>query len=107
MGVTIHEKTRATQNFNMAAIFQDGRHGVSLDVIFSLKNGYKWSKKDYCDNRVYVLSMQNVQLMLKILLKCSHYFNMAASFQDGRHRLSRNTSFALDGSRRSKRWFGE
>ena len=45
MGVTIHEKTRATQNFNMAAIFQDGRHGVSLDVIFSLKNGYKWSKK--------------------------------------------------------------
>ena len=36
--------TRATQNFNMAAIFQDGFHGVSWNVIFCLKNGSKWSK---------------------------------------------------------------
>ena len=64
-------------------------------------------KKDYFDNRVYVFSMQNVQLMLQIPFKCSDYFNMAANFQDGRHRQSRNTSFALDGSRRSKRLFKE
>ena len=87
------KKTRATQNFNMAAIFQDGRPMVSWNVIFCLKmvvNG----QKDYRDNRVYVLSMKNVQIMLCILLKCSDYFNMAANFQDGHHRLSRNTSFA-------------
>ena len=85
----------------MAAIFQDGRPMVSWNVIFCLKmvvNG----QKNYRDNRVYVLSMKNVQIMLCILLKCSDYFNMAANFQDGRHRLSRNTSFALDGSRQSK-----
>ena len=28
---------------------------------------------------------------------------MAANFQNGRHGLSRNTGFALDGSRQSKR----
>ena len=28
-GVTFQEKTRATQNFNMAAIFQYGCHGLS------------------------------------------------------------------------------
>ena len=39
------KKTRATQIFNMAAIFQDGRHRVSWNVIFCLKNGGKWSKK--------------------------------------------------------------
>ena len=36
--------TRATQNFNMAAIFQDGCQGVSWNVIFALKmavNGQK------------------------------------------------------------------
>ena len=48
---------------------------------------------------MYVLTMQNVQLMLEILFKCSDYFNMATNFQDGRHGLSRNTGFALDGSR--------
>ena len=37
--------TRAMQNFNMAAIFQDGCHGVSWNVIFCLKNGSKWSKR--------------------------------------------------------------
>ena len=31
------KKTRATQNFNMAAIFQDGRHGLSWKCIFCLK----------------------------------------------------------------------
>ena len=30
-------KKRATQNFNMAAIFQDGRHGLSWNPIFCLK----------------------------------------------------------------------
>ena len=29
IGVTLQEKTRATQNFNMAAIFQDGRNVLS------------------------------------------------------------------------------
>ena len=33
-GVNISEKTRATQNFNMAAIYRDGRHWVSWNVIF-------------------------------------------------------------------------
>ena len=60
-------------------------------------------KKDYCGSRVYVLSMQNVQLMLGILFKCSGYFKMAANLQDGRHRLSRNISFALNCSSWSKR----
>ena len=64
-------------------------------------------KKDYCNSRVYVLFMQNVQLMLWILFKCSDYFNMVANLQDGRHRLSRNISFALDGSRQPKIWFEE
>ena len=32
---------------------------------------------------------------------------MAANLQGGRHRLSRNISFAINGNRRSKRWFGE
>ena len=43
-GSLFTKKTRATQNFNMAAIFQDGRHGVSLNGIFALKmaiNGQK------------------------------------------------------------------
>ena len=64
-------------------------------------------KKDYCDNKVYVLSMQIVQFMLQPLFKYSDYFNMAANFQDGRHRLSCNTSIALDDGRRSKGWFGD
>ena len=38
-GSLFKKKTRATQNFNMAAIFQDGRHGVSLNVNFCLQNG--------------------------------------------------------------------
>ena len=64
-------------------------------------------KKDYCDNRVYVLNMQNVELMLWILFKCSDYFNMVANLQYDRYRLSRNISFALDGSRQPKIWFEE
>ena len=60
-------------------------------------------QKDYFDNRVCVLSMQIAQLMLQIQFKCSYYFNMAANFKDGHHRLSCNISFALDGSGRSKR----
>ena len=84
----------------MAAI---GYHDMLFFALKMAVNG----KKGYCDNRVYVLSMQNVQLMLQILFKCSDYFDMGAIFQDVRHRLSRNTSFALDGSRGSKRWFGE
>ena len=44
-GSLFKKKTRATQNFNMAAIFQDGRHGTSLNVIFCLQNDSKWSKK--------------------------------------------------------------
>ena len=59
-------------------------------------------KKDYCDNKVFVFEYANVQLMLSILFKCSDYFNMAANFEDGCHRLSHNNSFALDGSRQSK-----
>ena len=31
------KKTWASQNFNMAAIFQDDRHGVSWNVILALK----------------------------------------------------------------------
>ena len=45
-GSLFKKKTRATQNFNMAAIFQDGRHGISLNVVFCLKmvvNGQKRS----------------------------------------------------------------
>ena len=38
MGVIIQENTRATQNFNMATIFQDGRLGVSLNVNFCLQS---------------------------------------------------------------------
>ena len=38
-GSLFKKKTRATKNFNMAAIFQDGRHGVSLNVDFCLQNG--------------------------------------------------------------------
>ena len=44
-GSLFKKKTRATQNFNMAAIFQDGRHGVLWNVIFGFKNGIKWWKK--------------------------------------------------------------
>ena len=55
-------------------------------------------QKDYCGSRVCVLSMQNVQLMLGILFKCSGYFKMAANLQDGRHRLSRDINFALNDS---------
>ena len=60
-------------------------------------------QKDYFDNRVCVLSMQIAQLMLQIQFKCSYYFNMAANFKDGHHRLSCSISFALDGSGRSKK----
>ena len=38
-GSLYKKKTRATQNFNTAAIFQDGRHGVSLNVNLCLQNG--------------------------------------------------------------------
>ena len=98
MGVAIQEKTRPTQYFNMATIFQDGRHRVSLNVIFCFQNGSWWSKRLLWQQSV-CFGMKNVQLMLWILFKCSGYFNMAANLQDGCHRLSRNTSFALNGSR--------
>ena len=39
------KKRGPRKNFNMAAIFQDGRHRVSWNVIFCLTNGGKWSKK--------------------------------------------------------------
>ena len=38
-GSLFKKKTRATQNSNMTAIFQDGRHGILWNVIFCLKNG--------------------------------------------------------------------
>ena len=106
-GSRFKKKMRATQNFNMAAIFQDGGHGILLNVFFASKMALNGQKRLFWQQSVCVLSMQIAQLMLQIQFKCSYYFNMAANFQDGHYRPSCNISFALDGSGRSKRWFGE
>ena len=47
----------------MAAIFQYGRHGLSWNPIFALK-GQQMIEKDNDDNKLCVLSIENVQLML-------------------------------------------
>ena len=44
-GSLFKKKTRATQNFNMAAIFQDGRHGVSWIRIFVLEMAVNGQRK--------------------------------------------------------------
>ena len=75
MWVNIQEKTRATQNFNMAAIFQDGRHRVSWNVIFC----HKWEYEN---------------------AKCT--FNVIDAIQMSR--IFRNTSFALVGSIKKMIW---
>ena len=87
-------------------IFQDGRHGVSQNLFFGLEMTVNGQKRLF-DTIMHVLSMENVYIMSWILFKCSDFFNMSTNFQDGRHRLSRNNSFVLDGSRRPKRWFGK
>ena len=78
---------QAMQNFNMAAIFQDGHHGLSWNPIFAYK-GQQMVEKDNYDNKFYVLGIANVQIMLYTLFKCSDPFNMAANIHDGLHRLS-------------------
>ena len=91
IGVTLQEqKTRATQNFNMTAIFQYGRRGLNWIALKMAVNG----QKDYCENKLYALGRQNEKLMLSALPKCSDYINMVATFHDGRHWLSCNSSFA-------------
>ena len=105
-GSLFKKKTRATHNFKMATMFQDGRHGVSLNVIFCLKMAVNGKKRLLWQQSVFWVCKMYSQCY-KYYFKCSDYFNMAAYFQHGCHRLSRNTSFALDGSKQSKRWFGE
>ena len=63
-GVTLQVKTRATQIFNVAAIFQYGRHGPSWNPIFFALKGQKMVEKDNYDDAFYVLTTANVQIML-------------------------------------------
>ena len=44
-GSPYRKKTRATQNFNMAAIFQDSRHRLSWNTIFCLKRAANGRKR--------------------------------------------------------------
>ena len=44
-GSLFKKKTRATQNFNMAAIFQHGHHGILWNVIFCLKMALNGKKR--------------------------------------------------------------
>ena len=64
----------------MAAI---GYHEI---LFFALK-GEQMVEKDNYDGEFYILTIANVQMMLKTLFKCSDPFNMAANIQDGHHRL--------------------
>ena len=57
------KKTRATQNFNMAAIFQDGRHGLSWKHIFAFERQKMVEKGNY-DIKFYVISIENALTML-------------------------------------------
>ena len=100
--------TRATQNFNMAANFQDGRHGpwAILKSSFFGRKCEQMVKKDHFDNKLCVLSMYYVHLILWEIFKSFDRFNMAANFKDSRHRQSCNTIFHQNGSRRCKWWFG-
>ena len=77
------------QNFNMAAIFQYGRHGLSWNPIFALKGQQIVEKENY-DIKFYVFIIGIVQIISLTLFKCSDPFNMAANIQDGHHRISCN-----------------
>ena len=52
-GSLFKKKTRATQNFNMAATFQDGRHGILWNVIFCLKMSWNGRKRLFWQQSVY------------------------------------------------------
>ena len=60
------------------------------EILFFALNGQQMVEKDNYENRFYVLSIANVQIVSWTLIKCSDPFNMAANIQDGRHRLSCN-----------------
>ena len=62
-GSLFKKKTRATQNFNMAAIFQDGRHGVSWIGICVLEMAVNGQRRLLWQQSV-CFCMQNTQLML-------------------------------------------
>ena len=74
-------------------------------ILFFALNGQQMVEKDNYDNKFYVLSIADVQIMLSTLFKSSDPFNMAANIQDGRHRLSCNVIMLESGSGQSKRCF--
>ena len=88
--------------------FQYGRHlprwpprGI-LKCFFCLKMAVNGQKRSLWQQSVWFEHAK-----CTVLFKYSGYLNMATNFQDCRHRLSRNTSFALGSSRCWKRWFEE
>ena len=62
-GSLFKKKARATQNFNMAAIFQDGHYGYPETHIFVLKGQQMVEKGNY-DDKFYVLIIADAQIML-------------------------------------------
>ena len=69
-GSPFMNKTRATQNFNMAAIFQDGRHRLSRNTIFCLKKA--------ADGRKQLMWLRILYSKRSKCLKCcyKHYTNV-------------------------------
>ena len=98
------KKTRASQNFNMDAIFQEGRHGVSWNVIFCLEmavNGQErllWQQSVWFEHAKCTVDFVNTIKMFRL-------FQYGRQFPRWPPSLSRNTSFALDCSRWWKRLF--
>ena len=78
--------------------------GYTIVCLFFALKGQQMVEKDNDDNEFYVLSIENVQLMLWTLFKCVDSFNMAANIQDGRHRLSCNVIVLLHGNGQSEKY---
>ena len=77
------------------------------EVLFLPENGSRWSKRIILIlNCVFWACRMYVQLISYELFESVDRFNMAANFQDGRHRQSCNTILPQNDSRQFKWWFG-
>ena len=74
-GSPFMKKTRATQNFNMAAIFQDGRHMLSWNTVFCLKMAADGRKGLFL---LHILYSKRSKCSIDVIntIKSSDSFNM-------------------------------
>ena len=86
-GSPYRKKTRATQNVNMAAIFQDGRHRLSWNTIFCLKRAADGRKRLFC---LHILYSKHSKCSIDVIntMQMFRFFQYGRQFQAGRHHLS-------------------